>query len=134
MATSKVKKTRNNKQWTEARYRAFIRSALRSAWSRWGPNHTTKKNARVGYGQYQCVGYDAEPHIVGASVVIDGKRKNNIFTDHIEPVGGDGDWNRVIENLFCETDNLQLLCKECHDEKSKNERAIAREIRKGYNG
>ena len=122
-------KTRNNGQWTEARYRSFIRSALRSAWQRWSPNHLTKKNARVGYGEYMCAGYNTEPHVTGASVVIDGKRKNNIFTDHIKPVGGDGDWNLVIENLFCETDNLQLLCKECHDQKSKDERAEARALK-----
>ena len=109
-------KPRNNGQWTEARYNSFIRSALRSAWQRWGPNHSTKRDARVGYGQYMCAGYGVEPHVVGASVVIDGKRKNNIFTDHIEPVAGQGDWNVIVENLFCETDNLQLLCKECHDQ------------------
>ena len=122
-------KPRAGGQWTEARYRGFIRSALRQAWTRWQPNHQTKKDARVGYGQYMCAGFETEPHVVGASVVIDGKRKNNIFTDHIEPVGGDGDWNKVIENLFCETDNLQLLCKECHDAKSKHERAEARNLK-----
>ena len=123
-------KPRANGEWTEARYRGFIRSALRQAWTRWSPNHITKKMARVGYGQYMCAGYETDAHVVGASVVINGKRKNNIFTDHITPVGGDGDWNVVIENLFCETDNLQLLCKECHDRKSKDERAKARNIKK----
>ena len=124
-----TEKPRNNGQWTEARYRGFIRSALRGAWQRWGPNHQTKKDARVGYGEYMCAGYETKPHVVGASIVIDGKRKNNIFTDHIIPVGGDGDWNEVIENLFCETNNLQLLCKECHDAKTKHERAEARTLK-----
>ena len=128
-----VEKTRAGGTWTEARYRSFIRSALRQAWTRWQPNHQTKKDARVGYGEYMCAGYKAKPHVVGASVVIDGKRKNNIFTDHIKPVGGDGDWNAVIENLFCETDNLQLLCKACHDAKTKDERALARELKKKDN-
>ena len=122
-----VEKTRNNGQWTEARYRSFIRSALRGAWQRWSPNHITKQQARVAYGEYMCAGHERDPHVVGASVVIDGKRKNNVFTDHIMPVGGDGDWNQVIENLFCETENLQLLCKECHDIKTKQERAAAKE-------
>lgn len=119
-------KPRNNGQWTEARYRGFIRSALRGAWMRWPPNHSVKQSARTGYGEYTCAGYKRSAHTIGASVVIDGKRKNNVFTDHIEPVGGDGDWNKVIENLFCEVYNLQLLCKECHDAKTKDERDVAR--------
>ena len=126
MGTPRGIKTRNGGQWTEARYRGFIRSALRGAWSRWGPNHQTKKDAKVGYNQYECAGYETEPHIVGSSIVIDGKRKNNIFTDHIIPVGSDGDWNEVISNLFCEAENLQLLCKECHDKKTKDERDARR--------
>ena len=129
MGTTRGVKTRNNKLWTEARYRAFIRSALRGAWQRWGPNHQTKKDAKVGYNQYMCAGYGNAPHVVGSSILVEGKRKNNIFTDHIIPVGGDGDWNKVIENLFCEVDNLQLLCKDCHDQKSKDERAEARELK-----
>jgi len=126
MGTARGVKTRNNKQWTEARYRGFIRSALRGAWQRWGPNHEVKKTARVERGKYRCAGYNRRSHIVTASITVEGKRKNNIFTDHIVPVGGDGDWNEIIENLFCEVDNLQLLCKSCHDVKTKDERHDSR--------
>ena len=125
-----VEKTRAGGQWTEARYKSFIRSALRSAWMRWPPNHNTKKQAKIRYGVYQCAGYKVKPHEAKASVVIDGKRKNNVFTDHIKPVAGNGDFNTIIANLFCETDNLQVLCKSCHDIKTKDERAAAREAKK----
>jgi 5-methylcytosine-specific restriction endonuclease McrA len=27
-----------------------------------------------------------------------------------------------VKNLFCEEDNLQVLCKPCHDVKTKEER------------
>lgn len=51
----------------------------------------------------------------------------NVQVDHIRPVvdvkDGFVDWNTFIERLFCEEDNLQVLCTGCHDKKSKKERA-----------
>lgn len=45
--------------------------------------------------------------------------------DHIKPVvsptKGFVSWDSFIENLFCEADNLQAICKPCHKEKSKKE-------------
>ena len=122
-----VDKPRNNGQWTEARFNSFIRSALRGAWTRWSPNHNTKKDARVSRGLYRCEGYGRNAHNVEATTKVSGKRKNNVFTDHIKPVGGNGDWNKIIEGMFCEQDNLQLLCKECHDRKTKDERDEAKQ-------
>jgi hypothetical protein len=58
-----------------------------------------------------------------------GKRIKNIFVDHIEPVGGretSGGWDGVIERLYCEIDGLQVLCKACHDLKTKEERKNGR--------
>ena len=31
------------------------------------------------------------------------------------------DLPKFVETLFCEQDNLQVLCKTCHDEKTKLE-------------
>ncbi len=121
----KVERTRNAGQWTEARYRGFIRSALRKAWVKWPPNQRCKKAARIERGVYLCAGYGVDPHPTPASVRIDGKRKNNVFTDHIEPIGTRLDWNTTIERMFCEADNLQVLCKDCHDRKTKDERTPA---------
>lgn len=122
----KTSKTRNAGQWTEARYRGFIRSALRAAWMKWPPNQKAKKDARVQRGIYRCAGYERKSHLVPASVSVSGKRKNNIFTDHIEPIGTLGTWDSTIERMFCEAANLQVLCRECHDLKTKHERAAAR--------
>jgi len=30
----------------------------------------------------------------------------------------------LVETLFCEVDNLQVLCKTCHDEKTKLEKQL----------
>lgn len=45
--------------------------------------------------------------------------------DHINSVVEVGvgfvDWNTYIERLFCDTDGYQILCDECHKEKSIKE-------------
>ena len=119
---AKAPKTRCGGEWTEARYRGFIRSALRKAWQRWGPNQATKKAARIERGIYMCAGYETDPHPTPASVRVDGKRKNNVFTDHIEPIGTHLTWDETIAKMFCEAENLQVLCLECHRKKCADER------------
>lgn len=46
--------------------------------------------------------------------------------DHIDPVvdpkKGFTSWDDLIERLFCEKEGLQLLCPECHEEKTADER------------
>jgi len=96
---------------------------------RWGPNQETKKNARIARGRYTCAGYMRAAHPVSNSIKVDGKRKNNIFTDHIDPVGAHIDWNTTVERMFCEVEALQLLCKDCHDKKTKDERAALKEAK-----
>jgi hypothetical protein len=58
------------------------------------------------------------------------KRVNNVFVDHIhaiiDPSVGWVSWDSTIENMFCELDNLQLLCGECHKIKSQEEIEIAK--------
>jgi 5-methylcytosine-specific restriction endonuclease McrA len=46
--------------------------------------------------------------------------------DHIIPAGTltcSSDLAGFIERLFCEQENLQVLCERCHDAKTKLERA-----------
>lgn len=116
----------NNGKWTLARFNSFIKGALRAASKRWGPINEARKQAWLERGVYRCAGYRKRWHKVPASILIDGKRKNNIFVDHISPIinpeEGFISWDTFIERLFCEVDNLQVLCKECHDRKSQDER------------
>jgi hypothetical protein len=52
-------------------------------------------------------------------------RVNNIFVDHISPIiSGDNrnNWNDIINRMFVEEEGLQVLCKDCHDAKTKDER------------
>ena len=53
---------------------------------------------------------------------------NNEFTskdvqvDHIKPIGFDKTWDEFINGLFCEADNLQVLCVVCHKAKTLTEK------------
>lgn len=124
-------KTRCGGVWTESRYRSFITSLLRSGTRRWAPISQVQKDARVARGLYECA--ICKEHV--PPTFRDGrKRVQNIFVDHIDPVVdpevGFTTWDEYIEKMYCEQDNLQLVCKPCHDLKSSDERAIAVERRR----
>jgi len=109
----RVERTRNGGTWTEARYFSFIRSALRSAFQKWGPKHEAKKLAKRGYNQYECA-HCGE---------IYGNKDTEV--DHIEPAGSlkaYDDLPAFVERMFCEVDGFQVLCKACHQVKTNAER------------
>lgn len=112
-------KPHNGGQWTAARFRGFIISALRSASNRWPPKYEARKKAKVAYGKYTCAGYKRDAHVVRAS---------EVQVDHINPVidpaTGFQGFDTFIERLFTEAENFQVLCKDCHIIKSKDEKAI----------
>jgi 5-methylcytosine-specific restriction endonuclease McrA len=124
-------KTRNGGQWTEARFASFVKNGLRATSRKWNPIHKTKADARRGRGLYECAGCG---QIVPPTKKVGKKRINNVFVDHINPIvdptKGFTTWDDYVERLFCEQDNLQLLCGECHDKKSMAERALAAKHRK----
>jgi len=108
-----VEKTRNNNTWSEARYFGFIRSTLRAGFTRWGPKHQAKRDAKVGYNAYECA---ACGEVFG---------NKDVEVDHIVPAGSlktFDDLPGFVERLFCESDGFQLLCKPCHQEKTNRER------------
>ncbi len=83
--------------------RIFLYSPLRKE---------AKAKAKVGKYEYTCA-----------------KCKKNfekVMVDHIDPVVdpkvGFVDWNTYIERMFCDSSNIQVLCRECHAKKTKAER------------
>ena len=50
----------------------------------------------------------------------------DVQVDHIEPVvspqEGFQDWWTYMNRLYCEAENLQVLCKPCHKQKTAEER------------
>tara|TARA_R110002012_G_scaffold23959_2_gene80821 strand:+ start:1164 stop:1487 length:324 start_codon:yes stop_codon:yes gene_type:complete len=101
---------------------------------KWAPKNQAKKKANVSRGLYLCA--ECKQH-VPTSIRVGGVRKNNIFVDHIKPIVdplvGFVSWDEFVDRLFCEEDNLQVLCKECHDVKTKEERALRASVRKKSN-
>ena len=51
--------------------------------------------------------------------------------DHIKPIIdpeiGFTNWDDVVNNMFCEKENLQVLCKDCHALKTASERKQSKE-------
>lgn len=116
-------KNRCGARWTESKFNSFIRSLLRSGTKRWAPISDVLKAARTRRGFYLCAGCREEVPLT----IKEGRRsRKNVFVDHIQPVinpekGFEG-WDAFVEKLFCEEDNLQVLCNECHSIKTQSER------------
>lgn len=123
MARPSGEKSRCGGRWTEAAWKSFIKNQLRGATRKWAPIGDCLKAARVSRGLYLCS--CCKKH-VPTSVKVGARRSKNVMVDHIEPivpVTGWVSWDSCIERMFCEADNLQLMCKACHDKKSKKEAA-----------
>jgi len=109
---------------TEAARRAFIVSGLRSKSRRWHPVYDTLNAAKVGRMTNESTGRMAM-HYRCAQCGGNFPQKQ-VAVDHIEPVvdveQGFVDWNTFIDRLFGEQDGLQVLCKTCHDSKTRHER------------
>lgn len=94
---------------------------------RWGPIASCLKNSRTGRGEYLCAECQ---QIVPATIKINGKRVKNVHVDHIEPIVdplvGFVSYDVMIERMFCESDNLQVLCNDCHTTKTDKEKAQAK--------
>jgi 5-methylcytosine-specific restriction endonuclease McrA len=112
--------TRNAGTMSESAFWSYIRSTLRQKSRYWKPISLCKANSRRPYKgplkrqkyEYQC-----------------NQCKNwfpdkKINVDHVHPVGtlkSAKDLPFFVENLFCEIDNLQVLCSDCHNAKTKKE-------------
>lgn len=118
---AKSPKLRNAGTMTESAFWSFIRSALRQKSRWWKPITECKLQAKRVYKgtnkrqkfEYQCAtckGWFPE---------------KQINVDHIKPAGSlncKEDLPGFVERLFCEQENLQVLCETCHDKKTKLEK------------
>jgi len=119
MATKKL-----GGEWTQARLKNFIISALRSASNRYPPKYECLKAAKVGKKINKASGRLAEHYKCAAC------KKHfvakEVQVDHIEPVvstlTGFIDWNTFVARMFCPITNLQVLCFGCHKVKSDKEK------------
>lgn len=131
MARPSGEKTRCSGQWTEARFKSFVQSLLRQGTRKWAPINNVMRSARKSRGMYLC---NCCEELVPLTTKQGRKKQKNVFVDHIVPVVdpevGFTNWDEYIENMFSEEENLQVLCKECHDIKTSEERKLAVERRR----
>lgn len=117
-----VAKPRNAGTMTESAFWSFIRSALRQKSRWWKPITQCKMKSRRAYKgpnkrqkfEYQCK---------NCSKWFPDKKIN---VDHIIPAGSlqcAADLPGFVERLFCEIDNLQVLCSDCHNKKTQHEKS-----------
>lgn len=115
--------------WTEAKYWAFLRSALRSAYNKWPAKWAVLKEAKRPYtGQskqqkweFQCAGC--------------GKwfKQKDVSVDHMIPAGALSCYEDLVPfvtKLFVGVEGLQVLCtKQCHAVKTAEERNASKEAK-----
>lgn len=123
-ATKRANKTppfENYPEWSEARFFGFLRSALRSASSRYPPKYECLNNATRPY-----VGPDKRRKKERQCAICKGWfPTTQTSADHIIPAGSLRNWDDLVpfvQRLFCAVDGFQCLCNECHSKKTKEER------------
>lgn len=114
-------KTRNAGTMTESGFWSFIRSTLRQKSRYWKPVNIAKMKVRRKYSgtnkrqkfEYQC------------NHCKQWFPEKDINVDHIIPAGTltcANDLPGFVERLFCEEKGLQVLCFNCHNIKTQNEK------------
>jgi 5-methylcytosine-specific restriction endonuclease McrA len=116
---------RNGGAWTEGRYKGFITGVLRSGMRRWPPKWECLKSACTGQKVNKKTKRLAK-HFRCNECKRDFPQKS-VQVDHINPVGSCSTWDEYIERLFCEADNLQVLCKPCHKKKTNSDNQTNRQ-------
>ena len=117
-----------SKEWTEGRIKSFIVATLRQGSRRWPPKYETLNDSKTEKKINKKTGRIAQ-HYLCASCE-DEFTSKDVEVDHIKPVidpkKGFTTWDDYVARLFCGKDNLQVLCKTCHKEKTAKEKATAK--------
>jgi len=124
----KKEKPHNAGQWTSARFRSFVMSQLRRG--KWPQKYEALKRAYDKTAVNPDTGRQCKWY--SCAECSGSFKAKDIRIDHIDPVipaTGFDSWDNVVSRLYCEADNLQALCIECHDIKSKAENAERRKNR-----
>lgn len=119
MARQRVARTRAGGTWTEAGYWNYLRGLLRNGFKRY-PVKFQVKNANRRKKTAKGRGYEYPCAICNGWFV-----DKEVQVDHIKPCGSLKQWDDLVpfvSNMFCESDNLQVLCKTCHQKKTNSER------------
>lgn len=120
----RVPRTRAGGAFTESQYWSFIRAGLRSKSVRYPVKFQVLQDARRTVTgkrhryEYQC------------AECTKWFKQQDVQVDHITPCGSlrsYGDLPLFVERLFCEPEDMQVLCKGCHQQKTNEERKNAKD-------
>ena len=122
-SSTKATKPKKVVEWTPAKRHSFIVSVLRAGTRRWPAKYEALAEAYVG----QKINVKTGRLCKHYRCAIKGEDfpSSEVSVDHIEPVitkEGFTTWDSFINRLFCGKENLQVLSKEAHDKKTKQER------------
>ena len=122
---------RNNGRRTEARYRSYVFSVLRSGSRRWPPKYETLKQAFIERKINKKTGKLAAHYKCAKCKQLFPAK--DVQVDHVKPIInpniGFESYDRVVEGMYCDSNNLQVLCKDCHNIKTKKEKEDAKRRR-----
>ena len=112
----------NDGEWTVGRFRGFITSLLRSGTRRWPPKYRVLNAAKTTKKKNKLTGRVAQHYECNACKKDFPKKQ--VQVDHIQPIHHtrDESWDSFINMLFCNSDNLQVLCVVCHKVKTLKEK------------
>jgi len=117
---SRVPKTRNAGTMTEAAFWQFIRAALRNKSRWWKPRlYCLQKARRPSQSSNKRLKWEFK-----CAHCFNWFPQTQIEVNHIHPAGTlkcASDLPQFVENLFCEIDGLEVVCKKCHDAHHKKE-------------
>ena len=114
----------NGGQWTAGRFNSFVTSILRSGSRRWPPKYLVLNEAKTEKKVNAKTGRIAQRYL--CNLCQQDFPQKEVQVDHANPIGTGKTWDEFIDGLFCEADNLQVLCKTCHSTKTSSERAAAK--------
>ncbi len=123
----RVPRTRAGNTWTEARYWGFIRGALRGVFGRYPPKWQAlalalrtvpaKGTSKRSHKEYKC----------GECKL--WFRQGDVEVHHIQPCGTlrcEDDVGPFVSRLLCESNDLEVVCKDCHLKITKADKAEAK--------
>jgi hypothetical protein len=118
-APKKLPQKRGKKKtepWSEGRIRSFITSVLRGGFRRWPAKYECLKDAAVGKQTNKNTGRLAEHY--QCNKCKKHFTQKEIQINHIDSVisteHGFVGWDVFIQRLYCDKNNLEVVCKPCH--------------------
>jgi len=109
--------------------RQYLINVLRRASYRYPERNKAMISARIDRNTYLC-------KECGPSKTY---TRNDVTVDHINPIrpvdraANDWTWDEFINNLFCDANKLQVLCKSCHKNKTKMENMLRKQYKLDLN-